>query len=211
MSDAQDRGWGPGWPTNRINDMVNLKVDGASFDAGTHKDIHDLMEILLTESVDRGYIRLKDGTCWGYACRPIKNPDGSLSNTASNHSWGLAIDVNAPENCFGCSSHTIPGAMGDLWTKYGFRWGGDYSGTKDWMHFEYMESRQAAAKDTDRARGDLMQDDRLDKFQSGFDAYKDQYKADGGQDPGPPADGKPDWFKRGWNDARFAAQNPRGE
>jgi hypothetical protein len=191
--------------------MVVLRVDGADFPGGVHEDIHDLMEILLLESVDRGYVRLHDDECWGYACRPIKNPDGSLTNTPSNHSWGLALDVNAPSNCFGCTSHTIPATMGALWTSYGFRWGGDYSGTKDWMHFEYMETPSQANNATDRARGDLMQDERLDQFQKGFEAYKDKYKEAGGQDPGPPKDDKPGWFKRGWSDARFAAQNPRGE
>ena len=88
---------------------------------------------LLTESISRNYVRPVDGWCWGYARRPIKNPDGSLSNTPSNHSWGLAIDINAPVNCFAVL-HTIPATMGALWTSYGFRWGGDYSTTKDWMH-----------------------------------------------------------------------------
>ena len=106
--------------------MVVLKVGGTDFPAGVHRKIAPLMELLLTESISRNYVRPVDGWCWGYARRPIKNPDGSLSNTPSNHSWGLAIDINAPVNCFGCSSHTIPATMGALWTSYGFRWGGDY-------------------------------------------------------------------------------------
>jgi hypothetical protein len=46
----------------------------------------------------------------------------------------------------------MPSWMPDLWNEYGFRWGGDYSGSKDAMHYEFMESVQAAADYTNLAR-----------------------------------------------------------
>ena len=191
--------------------MVPLHVGIADFPGGVHPLIHDLMAILLEESMVRDYIKLIDGWCWGYAGRYIKRPDGSFTTTPSNHSWGLAIDVNAPSNPFGGSTHTIPVAMGLLFTDYGFRWGGDYDGTKDWMHFEFMGTPSSAKNATERARGEFMQDERLDDYDRGFDAYRDRYKDQGGVDPGEPPQEKPAWFRRGWSAARFAALNPHGE
>jgi hypothetical protein len=211
VTDASDRGWGKGWPTDRRDEMVALVVDGVEFPGGVHSGIHDLMEVLLGESISRGYITLHDGWCWGYAGRFIKTPSGGQTTTPSNHSWGLAIDINAPVNCFGCTSHTIPEAMGALWTSYGFRWGGDYVATKDWMHFEWMGTPASAARATLRAREEFMQDDRLDDYDKGFDAYRDKFKAAGGVDPGDPPNDRSAWFKKGWGAARFAGLNPHGE
>lgn len=191
--------------------MVGLRVSGCDFPAGVQPAIKDLVMLLLEESEDRNYVRLVDGWCWGYAYRPIKKPGGGFTNIPSNHSWGLAIDVNAPSNPFGGSTHAIPNAMGDLFERYGWRWGGNYTGVRDWMHFEYLGSKQQAAVHTAKAREELMQDERLDQYQNGEDAYRDKYKAKGGQDPGTAPDDKPNWFKYGWNSARFAASNPRGE
>jgi D-alanyl-D-alanine carboxypeptidase len=124
MVDASARGWGAGWPAVRSDEMVDLVVGGVSFPGGVHRDVAGLMEALLAASVEQGWLTLKDGWCWGYANRPIKTPTGGFTDTPSNHSWGLAIDVNAPENPFGGTTHAIPEEMGDFWETWGFRWGG---------------------------------------------------------------------------------------
>ena len=152
MTDAQDRGWGPGWPVDRTADMVELTVGRSQFPAGVHSRIAELMTIMLEVSEDERWIVLHPGWSWGYANRPIKRPDGGFSTTPSNHSWGLAVDINAPENPFGGTSHRIPEIMGNFWEDYGFRWGGHYSGTRDWMHMEYMGSPADAVKHTEKAR-----------------------------------------------------------
>lgn len=215
MTDAEDRGWGKGWPTSRVSDMTVLRIDGADFPAGVHRDIEPLMSLLLQESIRRDYIRLRDNWCWGYANRAIKNPPSRqppiFTTTASNHSWGLAIDVNAPVNCFGCQTHTIPLEMGELWRRFGFQWGGFYSSTKDWMHFEFVQTPEDAAMYTARAQEEFMQDERLDEFAKGYDAYRDKFKKAGGVDPGEPPPERPAWFKKGWSMARFGATNPHGE
>lgn len=147
---ADTRGWGSGWPHCSVR-PVSLQVGGVSFPAGVDARVHDLMTALLVESEQRKLVQLHAGWCWGYGCRPITG----TTNVPSNHSWGLAIDINAPVNGYGSSSHTIPAAMGKLWNGYGFRWGGDYSGNKDWMHFEFMGTPGDAHDMTDKARKDF--------------------------------------------------------
>jgi hypothetical protein len=129
--------------------------EDVAFPGSVRTEIRELASLLLQVSERRGYINLQPGWCWGGACRPIKRSDGTLTTTPSNHSWGLALDVNAPDNPFGGTSHTIDRPMADLWNAYGFRWGGDYSTTKDWMHFEFMGTPADAGELTEKARAEL--------------------------------------------------------
>ena len=155
MVDASERGWGEGWPAVRSDEMVDLVVGGISFPGGVHPDIAPLMEALIEASIDQGWLTLKDGWCWGYANRPIKTPTGGFTDTPSNHSWGLAIDINAPENPFGGTTHAIPEEMGAFWETFGFRWGGHYDTTQDWMHFEFMGTPEDVLPLTEKARGEF--------------------------------------------------------
>jgi D-alanyl-D-alanine carboxypeptidase-like protein len=131
LSTAEDRGWGRGWPVDRRRDMVTVNAGGITI--LVHKAIAPIVEQLLEETVAGGY-RLKPGQCWGYANRAIRG-----SKRPSNHSWGLAVDLNAPANPMSVKLITdIPPWMVELWRRRGFRWGGDYEGRKDAMHFEFM-------------------------------------------------------------------------
>jgi Putative peptidoglycan binding domain/D-alanyl-D-alanine carboxypeptidase len=52
--------------------------------------------------------------------------------------------------------HTIPTHVADVWKKYGFGWGGNYTGPKkDWMHFEFMGTPADAAERTQAALREL--------------------------------------------------------
>lgn len=59
----------------------------------------------------------------------------------SNHSWGTAFDINAPENWLGEQPAKV-GAKGSLLklvpiaNAFGFFWGGHYQNRLDGMHFE---------------------------------------------------------------------------
>jgi hypothetical protein len=181
---ADARGWGPGWqgpestcqPTKWVElDVLSLNgrlirfppheirsqngklvfEEDVSFGGGVREEIRELVSLLLQVSERRGHLNLQPGWCWGAACRPIKRSDGTLTTTPSNHSWGLALDINAPENPFGGTSHTIDRPMADLWNEFGFRWGGDYSTTKDWMHFEFMGTPADAEAMTEKAHHQL--------------------------------------------------------
>jgi D-alanyl-D-alanine carboxypeptidase len=133
MADASARGWGPGWPTDRRRDMAWLTVRGVTVPAGVHKTLAPLVAWLLEETIRRGY-DLRPGWCWGYCNRPIRG-----TSRPSNHSWGLAVDLNAPTNPMRSPLSTdMPTWMVQLWKNHGFAWGGEYTGRKDAMHFEFM-------------------------------------------------------------------------
>lgn len=156
----------------------------------------------------RGY-QFKNGQCWGYNCRPVR---GSTT-TPSNHSWGLALDFNSVYNWLGrTDGGDIPVWMRDLWKAYGFRWGGDFSGRKDPMHFEYMGTRSSVDSQmakfnrmrAEQAERELEEADdmKFEQFREGWEAYME------GKDV------KAVWSnekKFGWRAARFAAKNPRPE
>jgi D-alanyl-D-alanine carboxypeptidase len=90
-----------------------------------------------------------------FNCRPVVTPDGAQS-TFSQHSYGLAVDVNPLQNPFVRSdgwvrnrfakpyvdrSADLPGMIhpDDVvvrsFAAIGWSWGGTWSGDKDYMHF----------------------------------------------------------------------------
>jgi D-alanyl-D-alanine carboxypeptidase len=53
----------------------------------------------------------------------------------SHHSWGIALDINVPQNLYGAEP-TQDAEMVDVFEEWGFIWGGDFI-VPDGMHFEY--------------------------------------------------------------------------
>ena len=83
---------------------------------------------------------------WGYAFRVVRGSDGSLHDPTmkdlSNHASGTAIDLNASKHPLGKKgtfNAKQVSAIHALVAKYGIRWGGDYHGRIDEMHFEIVE------------------------------------------------------------------------
>lgn len=79
---------------------------------------------------------------WGYAYRPVRGKSSGFSNHAS----GTAIDLNAPAHPLGARdtfSKPQRDAIKQILRELGgvVRWGGDYSGRKDEMHFEIVGTR----------------------------------------------------------------------
>jgi hypothetical protein len=58
------------------------------------------------------------------------------SSRRSMHAYGAAIDIDAEHNPLGATTGRMPRAVVDIFRAEGWRWGGDYQGRKDWMHFE---------------------------------------------------------------------------
>lgn len=54
----------------------------------------------------------------------------------SMHSYGAAIDFDAAHNPLGATHGKMPHEVVAIFKAEGWRWGGDYQGRKDWMHFE---------------------------------------------------------------------------
>jgi hypothetical protein len=139
---ANLRGWGKGWPTNRSADMATVRAARSGAKFTVHKDIAPIIKYLIDEVERRGYL-IDHGPGdvdddWSYANRAIRG-----KNTPSNHSWGLAIDINAQDFPLG-SSKRLPQWIVDLFTDMHFEYGGDWSGRKDPMHFEFAGSRSQA-------------------------------------------------------------------
>lgn len=59
------------------------------------------------------------------------------SNSWSNHSWACAIDLSPGTNGFNMKG-TLSSVVIDAFKRQGARWGGDYKGRKDPMHFEFV-------------------------------------------------------------------------
>jgi len=83
---------------------------------------------------------------WGYAERTIR---GS-STTLSNHASGTAVDWNAPDHWLGEINTFTSTELSNIRIMLRFcdgviRWGGDYSGRKDEMHFEIVKGTAALA------------------------------------------------------------------
>lgn len=133
---ASGKGWGPGWPNcgPGPTQTVTLARSGTKL-YQIHVKIARLVELIGNEIERRGYLFVP-GWCWGGQCRSIAG-----SNTPSNHSWFLAVDINAPKNPYtSTGQHDIPDWVYAIWRAYGFGCGADYSGKKDWMHVEAMGS-----------------------------------------------------------------------
>lgn len=60
------------------------------------------------------------------------------SNSLSNHSFGCAIDLSPGTNGFRTGKGTISSIVVDAFKRQGARWGGDYKGRTDPMHFEFV-------------------------------------------------------------------------
>jgi D-alanyl-D-alanine carboxypeptidase-like protein/LysM domain-containing protein len=147
------KGWGSGWPQDRSHDMARVRADRSGTAVNVNKRIARLVDCLCDETERRGYLLVQAQT-GGYNNRPI-----SGTHKPSNHSWGLAVDLNwqrNPQNFHGVLHTDFPIWLPKLWGRYGFAWGGNYRGNhKDPMHLEFMGSPEDADDMTSAARRDL--------------------------------------------------------
>jgi hypothetical protein len=135
-----DNGWGGyQWPNGvPANLLANAKYGGVTLQV--RKELFELVTVLMQITESKYHYNLYGpaerppaGWCWGYSNRAIAG-----TSTASNHSKGRAVDLNAPNNPYTqplvCD---IPPDVVNTWERAGFYWGGRYTGKKDAMHFEY--------------------------------------------------------------------------
>ncbi len=117
---------------------------------------YPIQKMILVDAYDANDIcSMEDNNTSCFNCRFI---DGT--NKLSNHSLGLAIDINPlynpyvraiggvtsilPKNGIQYANRNVScpyyikkhDACYNIFTKYGFTWGGDWSNSKDYQHFE---------------------------------------------------------------------------
>lgn len=103
------------------------------------------------EDMVKAKFRIKSSATCAYVWKNIIG-----TGTVSQHSYGLAIDINWNDNpCFyntnvdvtkgyggyqpGKNRFSVTQKVINIWKAHGFYWGGDWSGKKDTMHFSYTE------------------------------------------------------------------------
>jgi hypothetical protein len=74
---------------------------------------------------------VKELKTWDGCFNVRKKRGGS---TMSLHSWGVAVDMNAFSNCYGCKP-TLSAGFVKCFTDVGFDWGGTWR-KPDGMHFQ---------------------------------------------------------------------------
>ena len=129
-----------GWPAGTKDQIkiVSPKVPGTTVDFPQGVLAGDVETVLMYVAAQfhATVEPLVDGHCWGYF---YKNIEGS--GELSNHASGTALDLNAPAHPMG-KANTFSAAKRKAIRKIldfcegVVRWGGDYKGRKDDMHFE---------------------------------------------------------------------------
>jgi hypothetical protein len=97
------------------------------------------------------YFEFTSDVIGAYDYRKVKNPKKPESNSLSNHSYGVAVDINPDKNPFSCTKalkisntdtetciRTFNHPVVKIFKEFGFGWGGRYN---DFMHFSYFDGR----------------------------------------------------------------------
>lgn len=130
-------GWGdPDNPSFRAKHIKTLKVRGVLLPVNANADIQYLFRVLVTTLDGFGAKVAQHRDDWGYANRNIRG-----ASATSYHAWGLAVDIDALENLLGTPRTTFPvDKTRRLVKRLGMKWGHDFEGRKDPMHFEFHGS-----------------------------------------------------------------------
>jgi D-alanyl-D-alanine carboxypeptidase/Putative peptidoglycan binding domain len=133
-----------GWAVPAAADIVPFRYAGVSFPGGVHRAAEPVFRRALDLLVPHLRGGLKAGCCWGYTHR---NVTGGTS--LSFHAFGLALDINAPDNPYSASGaahgHTMPDNAAGLLRPLGMEWGGAWTKPRDYMHIEFHGNPDEAA------------------------------------------------------------------
>lgn len=149
MTNAHARGWGDPTAKNyRAEHIVGVQAAGSML--YLRREVAHLFMGFLQEIVHRGYQLNNRRDDWGYACRPIRGYEHQWETThdfhwLSNHSWGLALDLDATDHPLG-THKDFPRWVVECAHKWGLSWGGDYVNRPDPMHFEYLGTPAEVAR-----------------------------------------------------------------
>lgn len=120
-----------------------MRVDAGGIHLLVRREVAPIFKSFCDEIVAKGYSLDGVADDWGFACREIRN---LTPKRASNHSWGLAVDLNATTNAQFSTHGDMPQWVVNLaWEKYRLSWGGNYKTRPDPMHFEFLGTPAEAA------------------------------------------------------------------
>lgn len=143
---TSQNGWGVITSSSSSLLDQSVKVGTINFPNGIRKG--DVATVLgyVARQFNAKVERLVNPGCWGWNYRLIR---GS-STSYSNHASGTAIDLNAPKHPLGRSGTFSAAKVAQIrailkYCEGVVRWGGDYSGRKDEMHFEINVGPGSAA------------------------------------------------------------------
>jgi D-alanyl-D-alanine carboxypeptidase-like protein len=146
-----------GWPVNPPRGMrtvpgTNVRLNVANGPAGdvlmhVAQQVHNRVENI---ELDHPTEHVDDD--WGYAERNVRG-----SNAISNHASATAIDLNAGRHDLGARGTYTPAQVTEIHSILGevdgvVRWGGDYTGRLDEMHFEINATPEEVARVAERLR-----------------------------------------------------------
>jgi uncharacterized protein YukE len=145
-----------GWPVNPQRSAhtipgTNIRVTVADGDAG-----EVLMHVLgqVNSRVEGVELNGPAGEHddWGYADRNVRG-----SHAISNHASATAVDINATRHVLGAQGTFTPSQTTEIHSILGevdnvVRWGGDYTGRRDEMHFEIIGNQEEVARVAERLR-----------------------------------------------------------
>ncbi len=136
-------------PIKRCDDSVMVNVTVFGMKTIIHKDL-----VKSLKQVEQDWLNHKPvgGQAWypitpalnngrgseleGYNCRTVKDTNGKDTGKYSNHSWGIAIDLNPKTNPYSPNLTTdMPADLVNIWKDNGWGWGGDWGNSKDPQHF----------------------------------------------------------------------------
>lgn len=142
-----------GWPAGETGELDRgFSVAGATFPGGVRRGEVSTVLRYVAEQFHARVEALVPGWCWGYNHRPVTG-----GSALSNHASGTAIDINAPRHPYGKRDTFTPAqraVIRQILDEVGgtVRWGGDYTGTRDDMHFEINVSSAKLADVAGRLR-----------------------------------------------------------
>lgn len=134
-SRADARGWGPGWPHNNADKCTTIRLEKSGVSLMVRREIAPLVKFCGDEVERRGYLYdlgpMDPTDDWSFVNRPIRG-----TSIPSNHSWGLAVDMDASKYPQGQRKRRPPQWVDDIWFKYGFDNGAPWA-NPDPMHYEF--------------------------------------------------------------------------
>lgn len=146
-------GWTASPKFSDFGGLDNRAIAGVTMAPGVRRGDVATVLFYIAEQFHHRVEKLVSPGCWGYAYRKNRN-----ANNLSCHASATAIDLNAPRHPNGkrgtfskaqvAEIRRILAEVGGI-----VRWGGDFTGTPDEMHFEIVASPATVAMVAGRLTG----------------------------------------------------------